>query len=575
MIDPLVSLAFALHSNKGAYALLLGSGVSRAAAIPTGWEVVLDLVRKVAKLQNEDPEPDPVAWFLSKHGTAVEYSKLLDLVAKTSAERQQLLRSYFEPTEEERSQKLKSPTVGHRAIAELASKGYVRVILTTNFDRLLETAMEEIGITPTVISTADQISGALPLVHSGVTIIKLHGDYLDTRIKNTTKELERYTPKLTSLLDRILDEYGLIVCGWSADWDVALREAVERCPSRRFTTYWTTRNPLTDHAKRLAEHRRAEIIQIADADRFFTSLVEKVQSLDESSASHPLSAKVATATVKRYLVDPAAKIKLYDLVQEETQRVVNELGETNFPLGSPQPSLLEGCARARKYEALLETLLAIVITGCFWGEDETQLALWPKAIERTANLPRPQGTFVPDHEKMRAYPALLLMYGGGIAALANQKYAQLAALLQQPVIVDFSERRPVIAEFSGRSVNTATDANTGKPSGVRLNFYLRQFFRARFSQLLPEEHEFRDVFDRFEYLFGLVGFHLSQGMTFWAGEYLYRYGGTPPRKILETELTESGANHPYLKAHLFESSLDKLKEVQAGLLERQKQIPRF
>ena len=253
MIDPLISLAFSLYSNKGAYALLLGSGVSRSAAIPTGWEVVLDLVRKVAKLEDEDPEPDPAAWFVSKHGTEAEYSKLLDIVARTSTERQQLLRSYFEPTEAERSQGLKTPTAGHRAIAGLASKGYVRVIITTNFDRLLEKAMDELGVTPTVISTPDQIAGALPLVHSGITIIKLHGDYLDTRIKNTAKELARYSPKLNALLDRILDEYGLIVCGWSADWDIALREAIERCVTRRFTTYWSTRAALSSHAKRLAK----------------------------------------------------------------------------------------------------------------------------------------------------------------------------------------------------------------------------------------------------------------------------------------------------------------------------------
>lgn len=138
MIDPLVSLAFALYSNKGAYALLLGSGVSRSAGIPTGWEVVLDLLRKVAKLEGEDPEPDPEGWFTKKHGESPEYSKLLDLVAKTATERQRLLKRYFEPSEEERSQGLKRPTPAHRAIAELARDGYVRVILTTNFDRLLE-----------------------------------------------------------------------------------------------------------------------------------------------------------------------------------------------------------------------------------------------------------------------------------------------------------------------------------------------------------------------------------------------------------------------------------------------------
>jgi hypothetical protein len=47
MIDPFVSMAFSLYSNPGAYALLVGSGLSRAARIPIGWEVVTDLVEKI------------------------------------------------------------------------------------------------------------------------------------------------------------------------------------------------------------------------------------------------------------------------------------------------------------------------------------------------------------------------------------------------------------------------------------------------------------------------------------------------------------------------------------------------
>jgi hypothetical protein len=47
-MEPALRLAFSVSRNKGAYALLLGSGVSRAAEIPTGWDVTLDLIRKVA-----------------------------------------------------------------------------------------------------------------------------------------------------------------------------------------------------------------------------------------------------------------------------------------------------------------------------------------------------------------------------------------------------------------------------------------------------------------------------------------------------------------------------------------------
>jgi hypothetical protein len=40
-IEPELSLAFSVRSGPGTYAILLGSGVSRAAGVPTGWEVTL------------------------------------------------------------------------------------------------------------------------------------------------------------------------------------------------------------------------------------------------------------------------------------------------------------------------------------------------------------------------------------------------------------------------------------------------------------------------------------------------------------------------------------------------------
>ncbi len=97
----------------------------------------------------------------------------------------------------------------------------------------------------------------MPLVHTPCTIVKLHGDYLDTRILNTAAELDYYDEAIDHLLDQILDEYGLIVCGWAADWDSSLRAAIERAPNRRFSTYWVYPSKLTDTAQRLIAHRGA------------------------------------------------------------------------------------------------------------------------------------------------------------------------------------------------------------------------------------------------------------------------------------------------------------------------------
>jgi hypothetical protein len=182
--------------------MLLGSGVSRAARVPTGWEVVLDLIGKVAALQGEDAaedaRADPEGWWRGQGHGEPRYDTMLESLAPSVAARRDLLHAYFEPADDaEREAGLKQPTAAHRAIAELVSSGRVRLILTTNFDHLMETALAEAGVPPQVIARADAIAGMAPLQHARATIIKLHGDYLDVQaIRNTPVELEAYDPAM-------------------------------------------------------------------------------------------------------------------------------------------------------------------------------------------------------------------------------------------------------------------------------------------------------------------------------------------------------------------------------------------
>lgn len=48
MLDSVSAVAFEMQAGKGMFALLLGSGVSHSAKIPTGWDITMDLVRRVA-----------------------------------------------------------------------------------------------------------------------------------------------------------------------------------------------------------------------------------------------------------------------------------------------------------------------------------------------------------------------------------------------------------------------------------------------------------------------------------------------------------------------------------------------
>lgn len=435
MIDPIHSLAFSVHANRGVYALLLGSGVSRTAKIPSGWEITDDLIRKLAKLHEESCDPDSEVWYRNKYDKHADYSDLINTLAKTPTERQQLLRTYFEPNDSELEENAKQPTMAHHAIAALAAQGYVKVIITTNFDRLIETALTDAGVVPTVLSSSDQVQGALPLIHTQCCVVKLHGDYLDTRIRNTAAELEQYPPEYDQLLDRVFDEFGLIVCGWSAEWDVALRSALFRATSRRFSTYWAVRDEPGNEANRIIAHRQVQLIQIEEADEFFHTVQQYVESIEQFSTPHPLSVEAAVTSLKRYIAEDRYRIQMLELVDRNVEQVIetitNDLPTAEFSSKSTSESVTKF---VRHFEHTSSTLLALAVVGGFWAEVEHD-QIWRRALERLTSFEKPS-----DHSNIRnlwtdlpKYPATLLLYALGIGAVSADRLRFFGTILNTKV----------------------------------------------------------------------------------------------------------------------------------------------
>jgi hypothetical protein len=505
MIDPTNSLAFSIHANKGVYAVLLGSGVSRSARIPTGWEITLELVRKVAALQGANCEPDPAGWFLKTMGKEPGYSELLDAVAKSPAERQQLLRGYWEPTEQEREEGAKLPTKAHRAVADLVKLGYVRVILTTNFDRLLETALSDVGIQATVLSTPDHIDGALPLVHTPCTIVKIHGDYLDTRIRNTPEELAVYPDAFNRLLDRIFDEYGLVIAGWSADWDDALRSAITRAPYRRFSTFWASRGEPSAKAADLIARRGATLIKIADADSFFETVSEQVKALEEFSRPHPLSSEAAVATLKRYLSDSRHRISLDDLVSHEVENVLAATTTSAFDVNPGNVSGPTVLARLKSYEASTATLIRMAFVAGQWSEG-AQVNPWTKALVKLSSRRAQAGNAL--MLDLQRYPATLLLYAFGLGAVTAEQWTSLHAMFSSTVTREHREDKRAVEmvsvwalfEHGGQVMQLLPGRDREyTPMQNHLEALLKPIFLPNF----VSEEAFLIAFDKFEVLAAL------------------------------------------------------------------------
>jgi hypothetical protein len=269
-LDPIISLAVALAEAPGACACVLGAGVSFDAGVPTASDIFQDGLQRLYRLENETeetPNGEQLAtWLLEREYGDMGYSSLLDLIAPDAATRRELLADYFKGVK---------PGPAHERLADLAASGALRVFVTTNFDRLLERALEARGIEPVVVSDDAGLARAPRREHAQVFILKAHGDYLQETIRNTPSELAELEPGLTAELRAIVDHYGLLVVGWSGS-DPALAEII-RGRTSRYGAWWLSRSEHpSEPAPALIEAIGARLMIRAGAAEFLGELERRL-----------------------------------------------------------------------------------------------------------------------------------------------------------------------------------------------------------------------------------------------------------------------------------------------------------
>lgn len=412
--DGLLTVAFSLHANPGAYALLLGAGVSAPSGIPTAWGVLEDLVGLLAEVAGESPE-DAIEWYESKFADAPTYEGVLERIAPTQIERQRILRSYFEQSPEDIEANRKVPTEAHRSIARLVRAGAVKVIMTLNFDRLIERALKDEGIEPTVVASPADIQGMAPLHTLDCCIVHLHGDYLNpTSMLNTVSELKEYNPSTAKLLQTVLENYGLILAGWSSVYDPALRAAIAARYPSRFTLTWFEPGRVSEQANDLRMLKKGLLVS-SDADTGFGRLADGVEALATRRSRHPLTIPVAVETAKRELSGRTVSIGLHDTIKREftTLHQIPEFHLSNYHGDHDYEGML-----ARVEEATRLTG-ALVATLAYWGNTKTD-SWWLNELARFAT-PANAGGLV-KLLSLRMVSGGILFYASGVAAVAAQRF---------------------------------------------------------------------------------------------------------------------------------------------------------
>lgn len=586
MIDPLVSLAFSLQASKGAYALLIGSGVSRSSGVPTGWEITLELVKKVAAASGAEISSTAEEWFHETYGMEPDYSELLNQLCKSPAERQQYLKGFFEPSDEEREEGLKQPTAAHHAIAELMAGGYIRVVVTTNFDRLLEQALEAKGIVPVVISNADQAKGMLPLVHQKQCLIKVHGDYLDTRIMNTVSELAAYPLEMDRLLDQVFDEFGMILCGWSGEWDPALGSAIKRAPSRRFSSYWAARGDLTGMAQKIATDRGIVSIPIEGADSFFSKLSENLASLREFDRPHPLSVQSAVASLKRYLAEDRYRIRLHDLLESAVSDVQARWKSAGLEMGSPQATDLEIFNRVKSYDSSMEILLALAAELGRWSRSEHFQAI-TDTLETLCDRTLNQGSYIPLWQELSRYPATLFLYAVSLSALKAGNIELIGKLLSMQIASSNGKSEPIVALLPPMKLVANTESLWPLFKGSKRKTPLSEWIESQLrflttrSLAADQYHDpFSALFDKFEMLISICYRALTRAEKNWlwvpVGCWIWRdHSAVDYLDELQAELQKDCTQSTLMRLGVFSKGENEALEVLNEIREFRSKLPRW
>lgn len=577
MENTVTSISFSIFSNKGVYALLLGSGISKNAGIPTGWDIVQDMIEKLAILKKEEFPTTPQEWFEKKYGIEANYSTILGKLAKTPNERLNLLKPYFES----RSEKLE-PSNAHKNIAKLVRSGYIKVIITTNFDRLTENALREEGIEPTIIKHPDDIKGATPLVHNQFTLIKVNGDYLDSRFLNTEIELSSYDSALQNYLLQIFNDFGVISVGWSAKWDTGLIEILRKTENFRYSSYWTYLGNCEKELEEIAKFRKGETHSIKNADSFFYEISEKISALEKINNEHPLTADIAVAQIKKYISKDEFKIQLHDMFLQQLVIVNEKLKRLHSTYSFADFNHLK--TLLSEYSGSMSILIPMITNSVLWAKQE-HYYLFAKILSRL-HIPSYNGIrYFNGTEDFRLFPTLIAFYTIGITSVHTEKFEILASCFNLKVDKDespSSEQYFMIERVNpchGVVENNIMNANIlNKGYKTPTSTYLNQLLRPYFKTEIPSDREYETAFDLFEYLISLNYEHLCSSAIndFWApyGEYKWRYlriTENPITKFME-EADKYKNDWPPIKVGMFNGDYQTFIQVKNRLQEHLSRI---
>ena len=278
---------------------------------------------------------------------------------------------------------------------------------------------------------------------------------------------------------------------------------------------------------------------------------------------------------KELLTDEKYRIRLYELVVGQTREVMALTAEDNFP-NQGAWSNEDFVKRLNKYQEVTTDLRSIQALMGFWGTEAHSGTLVLPIKQIAGRLTAGSGLLI--WLALRWYPVLLLLYCGGIAAVAAARYDNLRSLMHATVADPeriHKKNKLVLNLGASSELENAFKTLPGyERNYVPRSEYLFKFLQPELDEVLFLGFDYEWYFDEFEVLLALEHAEQSQslGLPVWGpvGRFGWKYrsvGESSPLHRIVAQAKELGEEWPPVKAGLFRGSITRFNEIAASFLE--------
>jgi S1-C subfamily serine protease len=233
-------------------------------------------------------------------------------------------------------------TLGYRALAALCAEAYFDLVLTTNFDPLMDDALTDarlwrkdyLLLVNSVVRN-EWLRSVLPAPRPRVKVVKLHGDLFHRAMAWTVKEMDTFLDDIHPVVSRALVNRDVLVVGHS------LRDPRIRKLIMNARTVWFT------HPHKAPDYLRSDnrIRSVIDPKCKFESLFVLLAKGLEVATEGGSTAAQAKAAQKKLLPAEPARAQTTDDFMTSVVAIEGPGGEkmsTGFVLADPRVIVTDG-----------------------------------------------------------------------------------------------------------------------------------------------------------------------------------------------------------------------------------------